>query len=70
MSKRSTRGERNGMAKYTEAQVREIATSTLRPKELAYNLKVNLKSVYDIRSGRAWNEITGKDNTRKKVANG
>ncbi len=53
------KGENNGRAKYKIEQVLEIATSDLSPKMLAWKLKVNLKSVYDIRQGRAWNQITG-----------
>lgn len=51
---RQAKGERNGRAKLTERQVREIRASAEGIRPLARKYGLDPKSVRDIRSGRNW----------------
>lgn len=49
-----TNGERNGRAKLTEENVREILLSSERGSDLARKFNVSHAAVYEIRKGRNW----------------
>ncbi len=48
------RGESNGMAKLTQAEVDLIRCSGKKPRELAQEFKLSLPQVYNILGGRSW----------------
>lgn len=55
--RRDVRGEDNGMAKLTEADVIHIRTSPARPKELCEMYGIDRTNVWAIRAGKTWKHV-------------
>lgn len=56
-SLRSSAGQRNGMAKFTDEEVRMIRASPLPPTVLATMFGTSYKHIWQIRTGKRWKHI-------------
>ena len=67
----NTKGEKNGFAKLTQAQVRQIrvllAKSSLTQKTIGSQFNVSLSTVKDIKSGKRWGHLLNRDATHDTV---
>lgn len=55
--KRSAVGKRNGRAKLTEKQAREILASTESPSALAVRFNVSKYTIYSLLQGKSWKHL-------------